>query len=64
MSLITSKKDHSCPISGIVKLMSGALALGTRNGNLLIMDIKGYDIINGERSLIIYYFFELVHFEK
>ncbi|XP_065200362.1 protein ELYS isoform X2 [Planococcus citri] len=46
LSLITTKKNHSSPLTGIVKMMSGALAIGTKSGNLLIMDIKGYDLIN------------------
>lgn len=61
MSLITTRKDHSCPIGGIVKMMSGALAIGTESGNLLIMDIKGYDLIKGRHPPITYYFFLLFH---
>lgn len=41
LSLLSVKKDHANPFSGVLKVMSGALAVGTQSGNLLILDMKG-----------------------
>ena len=46
-------------------MMSGALAIGTKSGNLLIMDIKGYGLTNGRHLPISRVsFFLLIYLRK
>lgn len=51
LNLISSKKSNLTSLSGIIKMMSGVLAVGMEEGIVCVLDLKSFDLISGKCKL-------------